>query len=168
MFLSLLATTPLLHRHLAFAPSKQVAASTADEPLDLQNMSTFRLLATSARILAPAKALVVTVSGFEDGDIFQRDFGTGGARPELRRRFLQWLMTLGMGAGLILLMTRHFLMTHCAAPLTALIETVKAFSGDPSVANPIPEAVTRSPEFTAAALALDALQRNTLLALHQR
>ena len=69
MFLSLLATTPLLYRHLAFAPSEQVAASTADEPLDLQTISTFRLLATSARILAPATAPVVTVSGFEGGDI---------------------------------------------------------------------------------------------------
>ena len=168
MFLSLLATTPLLYRHLAFAPSEQVAASTADEPLDLQTISTFRLLATSARILAPATAPVVTVSGFEGGDIFQRDFGTGGARLELRLRFLQWLMMLGMGAGLILLMIRRFHMTHYAAPLTALIETVNDFSDDPSVANPIPEAVTRSPEFTAAALALDALQRNTLLALRQR
>ena len=36
------------------------------------------------------------------------------------------------------------------------------------MANPIPEAVTLSPEFTAAALALEALQRNTLLALRQR
>ena len=168
MFLSLLATTPLLYRHLVFAPSEQVAASTADEPLDLQNMSTFRLLATSARILAQATAPVVTVSGFEGGEIFQRDFGTGGARLELRLRFLQWLMMLGMGAGLILLMIRRFHMTHYAAPLTALIETVNDFSDDPSVANPIPEAVTRSPEFTAAALALDALQRNTLLALRQR
>ena len=77
-------------------------------------------------------------------------------------------MMLGMGAGLILLMIRRFHMTHYAAPLTALIETVNDFSDDPSVANPIPEAVTRSPEFTAAALALDALQRNTLLALRQR
>ena len=120
MFLSLLATTTLLYRHLAFAPSKQVAASTADEPLDLQTMSTFRLLATSARILAPATAPVVTVGGFEGGDIFQRDFGTGGARLELRLRFLQWLMMLGMGAGLILLMIRRFHMTHYATPLTAL------------------------------------------------
>ena len=168
MFLSLLATTPLLYRHLAFAPSEQVAASTADEPLGLQTISTFRILATSARILAPATAPVVTVSRFEGGDIFQRDFGTGGARLELRLRFLQWLMMLGMGAGLILLMIRRFHMTHYAAPLTALIETVNDFSNDPSVANPIPEAVTRSPEFTAAARALDTLQRNTLLALRQR
>ena len=56
IFLSLLATTPLLYRHLAFAPSEQGPAPTADEPLDLQNMSTYQLLATSARILAPATA----------------------------------------------------------------------------------------------------------------
>ena len=55
IFLSLLATTPLLYRHLAFAPSEQGPAPTADEPLDLQNMSTYQLLATSPRILAPAK-----------------------------------------------------------------------------------------------------------------
>ena len=138
MFLSLLATTPLLYRHLAFAPSEQVAASTADEPLDLQTISTFRLLATSARILAPATAPVVTVSGFEDGGVFQRDFGTGGARLELRLRFLQWLIFLGMGAALVLLMIRRFHATHYAAPLTALIETVNDFSEDPSAANPIP------------------------------
>ena len=157
IFLSLLATTPLLYRHLAFAPSEQGPAPTADEPLDLQNMSTYQLLATSARILAPATAPVVTVSGFEDGGVFQRDFGTGGARLELRLRFLQWLIFLGMGAALVLLMIRRFHATHYAAPLTALIETVNDFSEDPSVANPIPEAVT-----------LDALQRNTLLALRQR
>ena len=168
IFLSLLATTPLLYRHLAFAPSEQGPAPTADEPLDLQNMSTYQLLATSARILAPATAPVVTVSGFEDGGVFQRDFGTGGARLELRLRFLQWLIFLGMGAALVLLMIRRFHATHYAAPLTALIKTVNDFSEDPSVANPIPEAVTLSPEFTAAALALDALQRNTLLALRQR
>ena len=103
-----------------------------------------------------------------DGVTHLATVGTGGARLELRLRFLQWLMMLGMGAGLILLMIRRFHMTHYAAPLTALIETVNDFSDDPLVANPIPEAVTRSPEFTAAALALDALQRNTLLALRQR
>ena len=73
-----------------------------------------------------------------------------------------------MGAALVLLMIRRFHATHYAAPLTALIETVNDFSEDPSVANPIPGVVTRSPEFTAAALALDALQRNTFLALRQR
>ena len=131
-------------------------------------MSTYQLLATSARFLAPATAPVVTVSGFVDGGVFQRDFGTGSARLELRLRFLQWLIFLGMGAALVLLMIRRFNATHYAAPLKALIATVNDFSDDPSVANPIHEAVTRSPEFTAAALALDALQRNTILALRQR
>ena len=75
---------------------------------------------------------------------------------------------LGMGASLMQLMIRRLHMTHYAAPLTALIETVNYFSDDPSVANPLPEAVTRSPKFTVAALALDSLQWNTLLALRQR
>ena len=77
ILLSLLATTPLLFRHLVTMPVEQPAPAAAGTPLDLQNISTFRLLATSARI-APATAPVVTVSGFEGGDIFQRDFGTGG------------------------------------------------------------------------------------------
>ena len=76
-------------------------------------------------------------------------------------------MILGMGAGLILLMIRRFHMIHYATPLTALIETVNEFSDDPSVANPIPDAVTRSPEFAAAALALDGCS-GTRFSLRQR
>lgn len=169
MLLSLLVTTPLLYRHLALSAETQDAAPTAGAaPLDLRSVTTFRLLATSARILVPASAPVVTVSGFADGSTRQHDFTIGAARLELRLRFLQWCMILGMGAGLVLLMIRRFHKTHYAAPLTALIDAVNEFSEDPSVANPIPDAVTRSPEFTAAARALDALQRNTLLALRQR
>ena len=174
MLLSLLATTPLLYRHLALplAQAGTSADQTAPPPtagsLDLQNLSTFRLLATSTRILAPAAAPVITVGGLEDGGVVRRDFGIGEARRQLRLRFLQWFVILGMGAGLILLMIRRYLVTHFTAPLGALIATVNEFSDDPSVANPIPEAVTRSPEFAAAAQALDELQRNTLLALRQR
>ena len=174
MLLSLLATAPLLYHHLALAPTKtgtsadQTTPPTAAGSLDLQRISTFQLLATSARILVPAAAPVIAVGGFEDGGVVQRDFGIGEARMQIRLRFLQWFVILGMGAWLILLMIRRHLVTHYTAPLTALIETVNDFSNDPSVANPIPEAVTRSPELAAAALALDELQRNTLLALRQR
>ena len=168
ILLSLLATTPLLFRHLVTMPVEQPAPAAAGTPLDLQNISTFRLLATSARILVPTKAPVITVNGIDGGNAYLRDFGAGEVRMELRLRFLQWFVILGMGAGLILLMIRRFHMIHYATPLTALIETVNEFSDDPSVANPIPDAVTRSPEFAAAAQALDGLQRNTLLALRQR
>lgn len=174
MLLSLLATTPLLYRHLALplaetgTSTDQIVPPPTTGSLDLQKLSTFQLLATSARILLPAAAPVITVDGFEDGGFVQRDFGIGEARMQLRLRFLQWFVILGMGAGLILLTIRRYLVSHFTAPLGALIATVNDFSDDPSVANPIPEAVTRSPEFAAAAQALDELQRNTLLALRQR
>ena len=67
ILLSLLATTPLLFRHLVTMPVEQPAPAAAGEPLDLQNISTFRLLATSARILVPTKAPVVTVNGIDGG-----------------------------------------------------------------------------------------------------
>ena len=93
---------------------------------------------------------------------------TPGLRGALRMLFLQWLVATGAVAGLIVWTARRFLTRHYSAPLTALIHTINEFSGDPTVTSPIPDAVTRSPEFIAAARALESLQRNTLIALRQR
>lgn len=86
----------------------------------------------------------------------------------LRLTFLVWLTLAGMVTLVILLIGRGILRHYYVAPLTALIDTINKFSEDPSVTSPIPGEVTGSPEFTAAAQALETLQRNTLLALRQR
>jgi len=53
-------------------------------------------------------------------------------------------------------------------PLAALVDTINAFSLDPSIARPMPDFVVQTREFTEAAKALDRMQRNTLIALRQR
>ena len=76
------------------------------------------------------------------------------------------MLTVVIFAGLSAL--RMFLHRHYGAPLQALVDSINAFSDDPSVASPIADELLRSREFVAAAWALETLQRNTLLALRQR
>ena len=104
--------------------------------------------------------------------------GTGGPgfvivdpsdfRDPLRMMFSGSLLmlTVVIFAGLSAL--RMFLHRHYGAPLQALVDSINAFSDDPSVASPIADELLRSREFVAAARALETLQRNTLLALRQR
>lgn len=89
-------------------------------------------------------------------------------RAELRSAFLVRLVG-GLGVfGLLALLFRRYQIRRVSAPLGALVDSLNSFSVDPSVATPIPAMVSRAPEFIEAANALEALQRNTLLALRQR
>ena len=91
-----------------------------------------------------------------------------GMRAELRTAFLVRLVG-GLGVfGLLALLFRRYQIRRVSAPLGALVDSLNSFSVDPSVATPIPAMVSRAPEFIEAANALEALQRNTLLALRQR
>ena len=86
----------------------------------------------------------------------------------LRTAFLVRLVG-GLGVfGLLALLFRRYQIRRVSAPLGALVDSLNSFSVDPSVATPIPAMVSRAPEFIEAANALEALQRNTLLALRQR
>ena len=89
-------------------------------------------------------------------------------RAELRSAFLVQLVG-GLGVfGLLAVLFRRYQIRRVSAPLGALVDSLNSFSVDPSVATPIPAMVSRAPEFIEAANALEALQRNTLLALRQR
>jgi signal transduction histidine kinase len=91
-----------------------------------------------------------------------------GMRAELRTAFLVRLVG-GLGVfGLLALLFRRYQIRRVSAPLGALVDSLNSFSVDPSVATPIPAMVSRAPEVIEAANALEALQRNTLLALRQR
>ena len=89
-------------------------------------------------------------------------------RAELRSAFLVRLVG-GLGVfGLLAVLFRRYQIHRVSAPLGALVDSLNSFSVDPSVATPIPAMVSRAPEFIEAANALEALQRNPLLALRQR
>jgi signal transduction histidine kinase len=171
VFVSGLATTPALYRQMALSSmsASSIPDHQRDAPaIDLQAVSTVTLLGTSLNLILPGPRGTFTITG--PGDATHRLFDPDipGLRGTLRLVFLQWLLAMAAVAGLIVWQIRRFLDRHYSAPLTALIDTINEFSDNPSVASPIPEAVTSSPEFIAAAGALDSLQRNTLVALRQR
>ena len=87
---------------------------------------------------------------------------------ELRSAFLVRLVGVLGVFGLLAVLFRRYQIRRVSAPLGALVDSLNSFSVDPSVATPIPAMVSRAPEFIEAANALEALQRNTLLALRQR
>ncbi|MEC8673337.1 MAG: hypothetical protein VXY13_06300 [Pseudomonadota bacterium] len=150
-----LATTPVLYRHLALSQSDMPAAGlTPDLPrIDLKTVSTGSLVTTSLKLILPGPPPVMLVGGFADGQSWYFDPASTSLRAELRLVFLQWLLATAVVVGLILWLVRRFLARHYSAPLTALIDTVNDFSNDPTVASPIPDALTQSPEFIAAARA---------------
>jgi len=171
VFISGLATTPALYRQMALSPDATPVVpdhQDAAPTIDLQAVSTLTLLGTSLNLVLPGTRGTLSVTG--PGDAARRLFDP--TRPDLRSAlrlvFLKWLLAMAAVAGLIVWQVRRFLDRHYSAPLTALIDTINEFSDNPSVASPIPDAVTSSPEFIAAAGALDSLQRNTLVALRQR
>ncbi|RZO30731.1 MAG: HAMP domain-containing histidine kinase [SAR116 cluster bacterium] len=171
VFVSALATTPTLYRQMAVSPdsASPIPDHRGSMPtIDLQAVSTLTLLGTSLDLILPGarRAMAVTGPGDDAGRLFDPD--VPGFRGALRLVFLQWLLAGAAVSGLIVWLVRRFLERHYSAPLTALIDTINEFSDNPAVASPIPDAVTSSPEFLAAAGALDSLQRNTLIALRQR
>ena len=160
VFISGIATTPALYRQMALSPDATPVVpdhQDAAPTIDLQAVSTLTLLGTSLNLVLPGTRGTLSVTG--PGDAARRLFDP--TRPDLRSAlrlvFLKWLLAMAAVAGLIVWQVRRFLDRHYSAPLTALIDTINEFSDNPSVASPIPDAVTSSPEFIAAAGALDSL-----------
>ena len=178
VFLSLLATTPTYYRHVSLAAhdadfSAQDAlndrtgmADTAR--FDLRAPSLLDGIAGVSQLLLDPGIMELRVTGMRSDGESAVTLMADGFRHPVRMTFIAWLCgaTLLIFAALTAL--RLFMRRHYSAPLLALIDTMTEFSDDPSVATPIPDEVTRSPEFIEAARALDTLQRNTLLALRQR
>ena len=178
VFLSLLATTPSLYRHVSLAAheARLAVPVTPDTDPDEAGLASFDLRAPS---LPGSVAGVTTLLLDPDlGEMRVTGLGAAGESAVILEadslRAAIWMTFLGWMAGTSLLIfagltaLRLFMRHHYSAPLLALIETITEFSDDPSVATPIPTEVMRSTEFIAAAEALGTLQRNTLLALRQR
>ncbi len=68
----------------------------------------------------------------------------------------------------VYIFARWLLWRNLSYPLNMLVETINAFSIDPTIARPLPRFVVHSHEFKHAAKALDQLQRSTMFALRQR
>ncbi|MEL0205316.1 MAG: hypothetical protein VW987_03305, partial [Alphaproteobacteria bacterium] len=68
----------------------------------------------------------------------------------------------------VYIFARWLLWRNLSYPLNMLVETINAFSIDPTIARPLPRFVVHSHEFKYAAKALDQLQRSTMFALRQR
>ena len=191
LLIALLATTPSYYHYISQAGYASLAADSADpvggesasdrtiqnlpagvtsgtELFNLEVPSLSMQVSGLISLILPRPAPTLAMTGFS-GDmdailvIDQSRF-----QASVRARFASTLFITGLLVFCAVLGMRLFLRRQYEAPLTALIDTITEFSDDPSVASPIPEAVTQSRDFIAAAQALDALQRNTLLALRQR
>ena len=174
--ISLVASTPAFYRKLSLAahamPDTVAAGAGVPSPdlvvFNLRDPSFFAEFDCVARLVAgmAVQPLAVTGLGFDSNRSVTID--PSAFRDSIRMVFSGslFMLTLVIFVGLSAL--RMFLNLHYKTPLSSLVDSINAFSDDPSVASPIAEEVTRSPEFTAAARALESLQRNTLLALRQR
>ena len=168
---STLATTNAVYRQIAFSQESRVVTPAPVRravTIDLRTTSTLQLAATSLVMILPGPRQPIIVSGIDGDSRWRFDPNRPGFRTALRLIFLRWFIAGAALAGVIIWMARRYLTRHYSAPLTALIDTINEFSDDPTVASAIPDAITQSSEFTAAAGALESLQRNTLVALRQR
>ena len=172
VLVSLFASTPAFYQKLSLAAHALVPAEMAAG----HGMTVFDLGQPS--LAAEFDCVARLVAGLPVEPLAVTGLGTGGPgfvivdpsdfRDPLRMMFSGSLLmlTVVIFAGLSAL--RMFLHRHYGAPLQALVDSINAFSDDPSVASPIADELLRSREFVAAARALETLQRNTLLALRQR
>ena len=166
-----LAATPTLFRQMALSHESTAMTPAQDghaDSVELQAVSALTLRGTSLSLVLPGPRQAIRLHDHAGGRVWLFDPEVPGLRTALRRVFLHWFLACLLVAGVTVWQVRRFLGRHYSAPLTALIDTINEFSVNPAVASPIPDAVTRSPEFIAAAGALDSLQRNTLVALRQR
>lgn len=174
--LSLVVSTPAFYQKLSLAAHAMADGAPQDVDGAVVSLPAFNLRAPSfaaqfdcvARLVAgwPVDRLVVTGLGLDGSRsviVDPLEF-----RDPLRMVFSGSLLMLTLVFFIGLSALRMFLNLHYKTPLSSLVDSINAFSEDPSVASPISEEVIRSPEFTAAARALETLQRNTLLALRQR
>jgi len=167
---STLATTTMVYRQMVLSRASLAAAvpATAAATIDLRTLSTLQLATTSLEMILPGPRGALIVTGLDGDSQWRLDLDRPKFRTALRLAFFSWFAAGAALAGLVIWMARRYQMRHYSAPLTALIDTINEFSDDPTVASAIPDAITQSPEFTAAAGALESLQRNTLVALRQR
>ena len=174
--LSLVASMPTFYRNLSLAAHavadsmslNEVAAATAFSVFDLRSPSFAAEFDCVARLVAGISIdpLAVTGLGTDSNRVVTVD--PSEFRDAIRMVFSGSLLMLTLVIFVGLSALRIFLKAHYTSPLSSLVDSINAFSDDPSVASPIAEEVTRSAEFTAAARALETLQRNTLPALRQR
>ena len=167
---STLATTTMVYRQMVLSRASLAAAvpATAAATIDLRTLSTLQLATTSLEMILPGPRGALIVTGLDGDSQWGLDLDRPKFRTALRLAFFSWFAAGAALAGLVICMVRRYQTRHYSAPLTALIDTINEFSDDPTVASAIPDAITQSPEFTAAAGALESLQRNTLVALRQR
>ena len=191
MLIALLATTPSYYHYISQAGYAGLAAglesSSGGESSGAETTSRlpegitsgtklFNLEAPSLSmqvggliaLMMPGPAPTLAMTGFSGATDAVLVIDQTRFQASVRASFGTTLITSAILVLAAILLLRLFLRRQYEAPLTALIETITEFSDDPSVASPIPDAVTQSRDFIAAAQALDALQRNTLLALRQR
>ena len=175
IFLSLLATTPTYYRHVSLAAHDASLvipdADPEDAPMtgfDLRSPSLLDGIAGVSQLLLDPDIMTLRVTGLGPAGESEVTLKADRFHAAVRMTFMAWLSGATVLIFAALTALRLFMRRHYSAPLQALIDTITEFSDDPTVATPIPEEMTRSREFSAAAEALDTLQRNTLLALRQR
>ena len=175
IFLSLLATTPTYYRLVSLAAHDASLvipdADPEDAPMtgfDLRSPSLLDGIAGVSQLLLDPDIMTLRVTGLGPAGESEVTLKADRFHAAVRMTFMAWLSGATVLIFAALTALRLFMRRHYSAPLQALIDTITEFSDDPTVATPIPEEMTRSREFSAAAEALDTLQHNTLLALRQR
>ena len=191
MLIALLATTPSYYHYISQAGYAGLAADSANliggesapdrtipnlpegvtsgtELFNLEVPSLSMQVSGLIALIMPGPAPTLAMTGFSGNMDAILVIDQSPFQAAVRASFANALLITGILVLAAVLALRLFLHRQYEAPLTALIETITEFSDDPSVASQIPEAVTQSRDFIAAAQALDSLQRNTLLALRQR
>ena len=174
--LSLVAGTPTFYRNLSLAAHALADSTASGDVSTAAGLTVFDLRAPSfaaefdcvVRLVAGIPVETLAVTGLGNGSGRMVPIDPSEFRDAIRMVFSGSLLMLTLVIFIGLSTLRMFLKSHYTSPLSSLVDSINAFSDDPSVASPIAEEVTRSPEFTTAARALETLQRNTLLALRQR
>ena len=166
ILIALLATTPSYYHYISQAGYAGLAADPVDpaggesasdrtiqnlpagvtsgtELFNLEVPSLSMQVSGLISLILPRPAPTLAMTGFS-GDmdailvIDQSRF-----QASVRARFASTLVITGLLVFCAVLGMRLFLRRQYEAPLTALIDTITEFSDDPSVASPIPEAVTQ-------------------------
>ena len=169
---SLFASTPALYQKLSLAAHALVPAGLGEgHGMTIFDLSTPSLAAEFdcvARLVAGLPVEPLAVTGLGAGGAGFVIVDPSDFRDSLRMMFSGSLLMLTVIIFTGLSALRMFIHRHYGAPLQALVDSINAFSDDPSVASPTADELLRSREFVAAARALETMQRNTLLALRQR
>ena len=161
VIISLVASTPAFYQKLSLAAHAMAGTAAQDTETAGAGLPVFDLHDPS--FTAEFDCVARLVAGLPVQPLLVTGLGTGGNsgvvidpsqfRDSLRMIFSGSLFMLTLVIFIGLSALRLFLHSHYKTPLSSLVDSINAFSDDPSVASPISEEVTRSPEFTAAARA---------------